>query len=168
MAEQGHSFGQRNQTWRSRLISSSGKWGIMVTRWVTDVFSVHWWILTGHVSFNWPVTSNRSAGMHFLPRTFQTGRKLAQLGSVQFWPVRRGNSSCSNTEHRSAHFPLCFSHMIRANTRREGGRWWTEARQSETRISSWFHQPFVGQVGWPFLMSPPNMPASHTCIQASF
>lgn len=32
--------------------------------------------------------------------------------------------------------------------------WWTEVRQSETRISSWFHQLFVGQVGWLFWWEP--------------
>lgn len=53
----------------------------MLTHWVTDVFSIHWWILTGHVSFNWPVTLNRSAGMHFykIPAHFKRGGNLHNL-----------------------------------------------------------------------------------------
>lgn len=76
---------------------SSGTQGKMVTPWVTNVFSIHWWILTGHVRFNWPVSTNRSASRRELvqPSRFShmiRGRCLTVRRADALWWMEVGRS----------------------------------------------------------------------------
>lgn len=124
--DRGSASGHRNHTWRSRLIRSSGKQGKMVTHWVTDVLSVCWWILTGHVSLNWPVTTQICQDSSSHPWTF--------------WPVQMHQDPSLMTPPLFFHKPVTPYRVVDA-------RRWMEGGQREVNDSiSWSTR----QVGWLF------------------
>lgn len=142
--------GQSKHTRRLRLIRSSGKQGIMVAHRVRRLLRPL--MDPDRTRELYLVVTSDLLGCIFTTSVHVSNRE--ETCSTWFSPVL----TCKERKQlvlqlrRASNRP--FSLLLQSHDQGYHLTWGWAMLRGETRLSSWFHQLFVGQVGWPFWWEP--------------